>query len=241
MKKITALLLLAVCSVLSAREIEYALVKAEKDPEFRAGNYKRTLAKFPADTPVIDASMLAKPEELKKYKRIFIYDVPRIFTVEQLSGIEKYVSDGGLLVTCSIISDIDTNGDGRGDFSLVARPKQRKAGHPRPKDFPPMGVVAHSSAQIKSVTAVMDCPLTVNFKVNEPVNRAIHFRTVTLKKGIVVMSAEAVLKNKKEEKQMPLITICNRDKGSFIFMPFEKDFIQNALSAKTLDWLTDQE
>ena len=87
----------------------------------------------------------------------------------------------------------------------------------------------------------MDCPLTVNFKVNEPVNRAIHFRTVTLKKGIVVMSAEAVLKNKKEEKQMPLITICNRDKGSFIFMPFEKDFIQNALSAKTLDWLTDQE
>ena len=241
MKKIVVLLALAVCSVLSAREFEYALVKAEKSPEFRANNYKRTLAKFPANTPVIDVDLLAKPEELKKYKRIFIYDVPRIFTVEQLSGMEKYVSEGGLLVTCSIISDIDTNGDGKGDFSLIARVKKRKAGHPRPNDFPPTGVMAHSAADIKSITAKMECPLSVGFKVNEAMPRNMHFRAVTLKNGIVVMSAEAVLKNKKVEKQMPLIAICNRDKGSFVFMPFEKDFIKNALSAQTIDWLTDQD
>ena len=241
MKKLTVLLALAVSTILSAGEIEYALVKAEKSPEFRPGVFKRTLAKFPADTPVIDASMLANAEELKKYKRIFIYDVPRIFTLEQLEGMEKYVSNGGLLVTCSIMSDIDTDGDGKGDFSLLDPIRKRKPGHPRPKDFPPTGVVAHSTAQVKSVTAVMDCPLTVNFKVNAATSRELPFRSVTLKNGIVVMSAEAVLKNKKVEKQMPLITICNRNKGSFIFMPFEKDFIKNALSAQTLDWLTNQE
>lgn len=240
MKKITALLMLVACAVLSAREFEYALVKAANSPEFRKGSYERTIAKFPAKTPVIDANLLAKPEELKKYKRIFIYDVPRIFTIEQLEGMEKYVSEGGLLVTCSIMSDIDTNGDGKGDFSLITKVKKRKAGHPRPQDFPPTGVTAQSSTEINSITAKIECPLTENFKLNEAIPRSMNFRSVTLKKGIVLMTANAILKNKKVNKQMPIMIICNRDKGSFVFMPFEKDFIKNALREQTLDWLTDQ-
>ena len=240
MKKFFTLLWLATAMILPAREFEFALVKAADSPEFRERAFERTLAKFPENAPVIDASLLAKPEELKKYKRIFIYDVPRIFTLEQLDGMGKYVSEGGLLVTCSIMSDIDTNGDGKGDFSLITRIKKRKAGHPRPKDFPPTGVMAHSAVEIKRITAKMDCPLTENFKSNEAIPRSMNFRTVTLKNGIVIMTAEAILKNKKIDKQMPLVTICNRDKGSFVFMPFEKDFIKNALSVQTLDWLTDQ-
>ena len=241
MKSFFTLIVLGAAALLSAREVEFALVKAPQDPEFRSGVFQRVLAKFPPNTPVIDSKILAQPDELKKYKRIFIYDVPRIFTIEQLEGIEKYVSEGGLLVTCSIMSDIDIDHDGKGDFSLLTQFKKRKPGHPRPKDYPPTGILAHSSAQIQSVTAKLDCPLTENFAVNTPQAMNFSFRSVKLKSGIVIMTAQAVLKNKEVLKQMPLISVCNRNKGSFIFMPFEKNFITNSLSSQTLDWLTDQE
>ena len=241
MKKITALLFLAIAALLPAREFEYALVKAPTNPEFKERAFKRTLAKFPADIKVLDVSTLANADELKKYKRIFIYDVPRVFTLPQLEGIEKFVSEGGLLITCSIISDIDVNGDGKGDFSLIEKLKKRKAGHPRSKDFPPTGVLASSSAQIKSVTAKLDCPLTDGFKVGEARPANFNFRMVKQQDGTVVMSADAIYKNKKMDQAMPLITIRNSGKGTFVFMPFEADFLKNALSAKTLNWLTDQE
>ena len=190
----------------------------------------------------INASRLARPKELFHIKRIVIPAAPRIFSPEMIDGMIQYAADGGLIITESIMNGIDANGDFREDFSLFQAPAKRKKSHPRPNGWPPSGVIAHSSMKIESVTAVIECPLSKGFTVNKPMSVSFSFRNVIRADGNVIFTASAVTRNGRRKGSMPLASVYNVGKGTFVFIPFQiETLVKNALSAETLDWLTDQE
>jgi hypothetical protein len=58
----------------------------------------------------------------------------------------------------------------------------------------------------------------------------------------VIFTASAVTRNGRRKGSMPLASVYNVGKGTFVFIPFQiETLVKNALSAETLDWLTDQE
>ena len=241
--KISGLLLFFILSgFLYARDVELVIVKETRDPEFSEKKFRSWTRFFPKDARSIDASRLARPKELFHIKRIVIPAAPRIFSPEMIDGMIQYVADGGLIITESIMNGIDANGDFREDFSLFQAPAKRKKGHPRPNGWPPSGVIAHSSMKIESVTAVIECPLSKGFTVSKPMPVSFSFRNVIRADGNVIFTASAVARNGRRKGSMPLASVYNVGKGTFVFIPFQiETLVKNALSAETLDWLTDQE
>ena len=227
---------------LYARDIELVIVKETRDPEFSEKKFRSWIRFFPGNTGTIDAGRLARPKELANIKRIVIPAAPRIFSPEMIDGMIQYVSEGGLIITESIMNGIDANGDFREDYSLFQVPAKRPKGHPRPNLWPPSGVFAHSSMKIESVTSVIGCPLSKGFIVNKPMSVSFSFRNVIRTDGNVIFTASAVAKNGRKKNRMPLAVVHNIGKGTFVFIPFQIEMlVKNALSAETLDWLTDQE
>ena len=111
MKNIVLLFCLLLCGFVFAREVELAIVKETRDPEFSEAKFLACIRYLPKEAYFINADELAHPEKLAKIKRIVIPAFPRIFTVEMLDGMERYVAEGGLIITDSIMNGIDTNGD----------------------------------------------------------------------------------------------------------------------------------
>lgn len=242
MKTTLFLLTALLCGALSAREVEVAVVRETRDPEFREARFRTWTRFFPKDARIIDADALTRPGELAQYRRLVIPAAPRNFSPAMLDGLARYVEEGGLVITESIMSGIDTDGDFKEDFSLTAPLKKRKAGHPRPKAVPPTGVTASGDAAVESVTAKMECPLSAGFPAEQAVPVSFHFRNVRRADGIVVFTAAVTLKNDRKNAAMPLVTVRNSGKGAYLFLPFQMEkLVQNALSAQTLDWLTAQE
>lgn len=225
-----------------ARDVELVIVKETRDPEFSEKKFRNWTRFFPKTAGLIDASRLARPKDLANIKRIVIPAAPRIFSPEMIDGMIQYVADGGLIITESIMNGIDANGDFREDFSLFLAPAKRKKGHPRPNGWPPSGVIAHSTMKIESVTAVIECPLSKGFTVNKLTPVSFSFRNVIRADGNVIFTASAVAKNGRRKGSMPLVSVYNVGKGTFVFIPFQIEMlVKNALSTETLDWLTDQE
>lgn len=235
------ILLCLLCGCFYARDVELAIVREPKDPEFSEAKFRRWIRFFPKNVLFIDADSLSRPETLANIKRIVIPAAPRIFSAKMLDGMIKYAADGGLIITESIMNGIDHNGDFKEDFSLLRPYGKRKKGHPRPGDWPPTGVCAHASCKINAIEAVIECPLSTGFPVGKPVNIRFSFRNVIRADGNVIFTASAVSGGGKK-KVIPLVVLRNAGKGTFVFLPFQIErLVKNALSPKTLDWLTDQE
>ena len=241
--KIFCLLFFSVlCGFVFARDVELAIVREPRDPEFSEKKFRNWTRFFPENAKLIDADRLARPKELENIKRVVIPAAPRVFSPEMIDGIIQYVTDGGLIITESIMSGIDTDGDFKEDFSLLQAPAKRKKGHPRPKQWPPSGVHAHAAMKIESVTAMVECPLSHGFVVSKPVPVSFGFRNIIRADGNVIFTASAIAKNGRKKNSMPVAVVHNIGKGTFVFIPFRiETLVKNALSAETLDWLTDQE
>lgn len=219
--------------------VEVAIVQEPRAPEYREKTFQRNVKQVKLPCEFIDADLLARPAELAKYKRVVIFGTPMAFSEAALDGIQKYVEEGGLFISDTIFFGIDTNGDFKMDFSLIDPMGKRPADHPRRKEFPPTGVRASGNALVKSVTAVVECPLSQGFSLKEEKPVEFNFRYVKEAGATVILRCAAAYKGQESvEKGLPLVAIRNAGKGAYLFTPMIEPFLDNAMSAETLDWLT---
>lgn len=174
-------------------------------------------------------------QELSRYKRIYIPDSYPLFTREAYQGMAEYVRNGGLLITSSPLVAVDANGNGAYDKEEMAKEKINK----KNPEWPLHGVYAHSTAAIKTIKILFDCPLTRGFHAGTSFEEKGFMRCTKNKSAEMVVSADVVYKDKENLDNTPLLSYKKSGKGAFIYIAYEgnKKLFLNCFSNEVLDWL----
>ncbi len=235
---------------LSAREFDVGILLDTRDPAYAekksyqklADEYKNKLTAMKLKIKEVNADIFlpANQAEAAKYKRIFIPFWHMVFPLQAYDGMNEYVRGGGLILTDSILSGIDTDGDFKMDYTTSLKKKQKKPDHPRQGFHAPTGVVAHSTVEVKNITSLAQCPVTLGLTSGETTPMNFKMRQVTNHRATVVVTGDGVRKDQ-EFKAMPVVTFLHEGKGAFLYIPVNVElFFKNAFSEETLDWLCDQ-
>ena len=174
-------------------------------------------------------------DELSKYRRIYIPDAYILFSREEYKGMAEYVKNGGLLITSSPLFAIDANADGNYDKEEMIKEKLNR----KNPGWPLHGVHAHSTAAIKMIKILFDCPLTRGFPPDLVFEEKGFMRCTKNKSAEMVVSADAVYKDKENLDNIPLLSYKKSGKGAFIYIAYEgnRKLFLNCFSNEVLDWL----
>jgi hypothetical protein len=149
-------------------DVALGLIAYNKFPEFNKGPrqakqleqalrwYAPALAIVPQDA---DIFLPENSALIKKYRRLWIPRQAVVFSAKMRLGMEKYMEDGGLLITESAFHLVDVNGDYRYDREDEAQKRK----------FPPAptGLSGWGSFKLDRIKVVLACPLTAGLPPDE--------------------------------------------------------------------------
>lgn len=181
-----------------------------------------------------DILLSENADKINKFKRIYISNAYSLFSQSHLAGIKKFAKDGGLVISSSGLCIVDKNGDfiyNKGD--LLLRRKGSIA-----------GVIKFSSVKIKNIKIKASCPISKGMEEGEIIKVNWNSGRTHNVSAEIIVSGDALYKNKWKFKNIPIVTYKKIDKGAIIFLNVvgnRQVFLKNSIAPLTLDWLVDSE
>ena len=240
--------LLIILSIFSVTCIQAAERKKEicflSDKRFKLKSYQEkyknkqfaTIKRiFPAvEKNNFDILLPKNTEKINKFKRIYISNAYSLFSQSHLTGIKDFAKNGGLVISSSGLCIVDKNGDfeyNKGDLLL-----RRKGGI--------AGVIKFSSVKIENIKIEASCPLTKGMEEGKIIKVNWNSGRTHNVSAEIIVSGDALYKNKWKFKNIPIVTYKKIDKGAIIFLNVvgnRQIFLKNSITPLTLDWLVDSE
>ena len=231
-------------NIFAERTKEIGVVKYAKYDEGKRQSSATYLAKaikevssYESDLVSVDIFLEANAEKRAAYKRIIIPNVACTFTPEMYEGMREYVKNGGLLITNSSLLIIDN------DKTYKRRSKGETFWKPC---FDLIGVRGTGSTSMSKIKVEVACPLTEGL----PVGEWITLETKVGGRKTVGHSATVLITTERPSGyNQPFLAFKHTGKGACIYivppygnipLPSKDKYIllKNALSKKTLEWLT---